>query len=101
MNMLTIVCNQRFDDEIQALFLMNNIKGYTVIAGVGGSGVTGDVSTGHGWTDKNTLYLITLNEDQMLPLINAVKEVHVRLVAERHGHEVPLKVFLQPCEVIV
>jgi hypothetical protein len=37
----------------------------------------------------------------MVPLVNAVREMHTRLIQAHYGHEVPLKVFVQPCELIV
>jgi hypothetical protein len=37
----------------------------------------------------------------MATLVTAVKELHVRLVAENGGLEVALKAFLQPCEEIL
>ena len=82
-------------------FFTLGIAGYTVISGAGGSGETGAVSGSHGWTDRNTMFLVALDDEHMTVLVNGVKELHARLVEEHHGHEVPLKVFLQPCEVIV
>ena len=41
-------------------------------------------------------------EDQEVPaLADAVKQLYVKLIDANHGEEVPLKVFLQPCEVIL
>jgi hypothetical protein len=37
----------------------------------------------------------------MAPLVNAVRELYARLIQAHYGHEVPLKVFVQPCELIV
>jgi hypothetical protein len=101
MKMLTIVCGERVDDEVRVLFNDLALKSYTVISHVGGSGQTGVVSGTGGWTDRNKLYLIALDEQHMTLLVNAVRELHVRLVQEHSGLEVPLKVFLQPCELIV
>ena len=44
MKMLHIVCGKRFEDEIVAMFKDLGLNGYTVISGVGGSGVTVAVS---------------------------------------------------------
>jgi hypothetical protein len=32
---------------------------------------------------------------------DAMKQLYVRLLEANHGEEVPLKVFLQPCEMIL
>ena len=101
MQMLTIVCREKFDDDVLVLFSELGIKGYTVMSGAGGSGETGAVPGKHGWTDRNMLFLVVLDDAQMAALVIAVKELHVRLVAEHTGLEVLLKAFLQPCEVIL
>jgi hypothetical protein len=101
MKMLTLVCGEKIEDRV--LLLLNKIKisGYTVISGVGGKGQTGTMS-GRGWIDPhNTVYLIVLDDTPMSSLVNAVKELHARLVEDHEGRAVPLKVFLQPCEQIV
>jgi hypothetical protein len=87
MKMLTLICREGLEDEIHVLLSDLNITGYTVISGVWGSGVTGTV-TGKAWTDRNTLYLIALDDAHMVPLVNGVQELHTRLVQEHEGHEV-------------
>ena len=101
MKMLTLVCRENLEDYIRLLFNDLEIKGYTVITGAGGSGETGAVSGRHEWTDRNTLYLVTLDDARMATLVNALKGLHARLIKEQQGLEVPLKAFLQPCEVIL
>jgi hypothetical protein len=101
MKMLTIVCREKFKEEMLVLFGTLGIKGYTVMSGAGGSGETGTVSGTHGWTDRNMLFLVALDKDPMARLVNAVKKLHADLVTEHSGHEVALKVFLQPCKVIL
>lgn len=103
MKMLNIVCREKLEEEIFALFKNLGIKGYTVIKGVGGSGQTGTVSGTGGSTDRNTLFMVALEDNHihMTHVVNAVKEIHARHVHGSHGLEIPLKVFLQPCEVIL
>lgn len=101
MKMLTLIFGEKIEDKV--LLLLNNleIKGYTAIYGVGGKGQTGTVHRWWSWTDRNTVYLIALDDTFMSSLVNSVRELHTRLLQEHVGHEVSLKVFLQPCEVIV
>jgi nitrogen regulatory protein PII len=101
MKMLTIVCRELFEDEVLAIFGALGITGYTVIHGVGGSGETGAVSVTHTSSDRNKLLLVALDDDRMTTLVQAVKQLHTRLVQEQLGHPVPFKAFLQPCEPIV
>ena len=101
MKMLTLVCREDLEDYIRLLFNDLEIKGYTVITGAGGSGETGVVSGRHEWTDRNTLFIVTLDDVRMAALANALKGLHARLIEEQPGLEVPLKAFLQPCEAIL
>jgi len=101
MKMLTIVCREEFEDFVLLVFIDLGVKGYTMISGASGSGETGAVSGRHGWTDRNTVFMLTLDEAQMATLVTAMKELRARLVEEQNGVEVPLKAFLQPCEVIL
>lgn len=103
MKMLNIVCRENLEEEIFVLFKNLGIKGYTMIKGVGGSGQTGTVSGTGGSIDRNTLFMVALEDDHihMTQVVNAVKEIHARLVHGYHGLDIPLKAFLQPCEVIL
>ena len=101
MKMLTIICREKFKEEVLDIFANQGIKGYTVIPGAGGGGVTGTVPAIHGWTEHNMLFLVALDNDQMATLVTAVKQLNARLVTDNSGREVALKMFLQPCEVIL
>ena len=101
MKMLTIVCREKFEDEVLVMFTSLKISGYTVVHGVGGSGETGAVSVTHASHDRNKLILVALDDDRMAALVIAVKKVQARLVQENSGHPVAFKAFLQPCEPIV
>jgi hypothetical protein len=105
MKMLQIVCGKRLEDEILAMFKTLGIKGYTVISGVGGSGVTGTVPvstsvTNHG---TNTLFMVALGyEAAFLPqIVAALKELRAKHIQGHDDREIPLKVFLLPCEIII
>lgn len=107
MKMLHIVCGKKLEDEIIALFQKLGIKGYTVISGVGGSGETGIVSgvdpkTGN-HANTNTLFMVALGyEATFLPrIIAALKELRANHIQGHDDRMIPLKVFLQPCEIII
>ncbi|WP_447600053.1 P-II family nitrogen regulator [Nitrospira sp. Nam80] len=99
MQMLTIVCGPRIEEQVRMLLNTLAVTGYTVISDVGGSGQTGMVFGKGLWADRSKLYLIALDDEHMASLVNAVKELHDRQVQEHR--EFVLKAFLQPCEVIV
>lgn len=105
MKMLHIVCGKRFEGEIVALFKELGIKGYTVISGVGGSGVTGTVPASNSLTNHgtNTLFMVALGyEAAFLPqIVAALKELRAKHIQGHDDREIPLKVFLQPCEIVI
>ena len=101
MKMLTIICREEFKDLVLAVFATQEIKGYTVICGVEGSGVTGIVPEPGFFADSNTLFLVALDNDRMATLVAAMKQLRAQLVTDHSGHEVALKLFLQSCEEVL
>ncbi len=105
MKMLHIVCGKKLEDEIVALFKKLGINGYTVISGVGGSGVTGTIAASNSLSshDTNTLFIVALGyEASFLPkIVAALKELRAKHIQGHDDREIPLKVFLQPCEIII
>ena len=45
--------------------------------------------------------MLAIEDQQLAALADALKQLYVKLIDANHGEEVPLKVFLQPCEVIL
>ena len=105
MKMLHIVCGKKLEDEIVALFKKLGINGYTVISGVGGSGVTGTIPASSSLSshDTNTLFIVALGyEASFLPkIVASLKELRAKHIQGHDDREIPLKVFLQPCEIII
>jgi len=100
MKMVTIICRERLQEAVIRILNDLKINGYTVSSGLGGRGETGFVSE-HNWTDRNVSFMVALEDDHVPSLTDAVKQLYVRLLEKQSGEEVPLKVFLQPCELIV
>jgi nitrogen regulatory protein PII len=101
MKMLTIVCREKYEDEVLVVFSNLKISGYTVVHGVGGSGETGAVSVTHPSRDGNKLILVALDDERMDLLVKEVKQLQARMVEEHLGHPVPFKAFLQTCDPVV
>jgi nitrogen regulatory protein PII len=101
MKMLTIVCREKFEDEVLVIFGSLKIMGYTVVHGVGGSGETGAVSVTHPSYDRNKLILVALDDERMDILLHAIRKLQARLIEEHSGHPVAFKAFLQPCEPVL
>ncbi|HEU4505767.1 MAG TPA: hypothetical protein VFR79_13095 [Nitrospira sp.] len=100
MKMLTIICRDTLEGEIRRVLNDLNVKGYTVASGLGGKGQSGSVSE-HSWTDRNVSFMVALEDQHVGALADAIKQLYLRVLEANHGQEVPLKVFLQPCEVIL
>lgn len=100
MKMVIIICRERLQEAVVRLLNELKINGYTITSGLGGRGQTGSVSE-HNWTERNVSFMIALEDHQVPSLTDAVKQLYVKLLDKQSGEEVPLKVFLQPCEVIL
>jgi nitrogen regulatory protein PII len=100
MKMLTIICRNTLEAEVRRLLSDLAVDGYTVTSGLGGKGQTGSVSE-HNWTERNVSFMTALDEERVAALADAMKQLYMRLLEANQGEEVPLKVFLQPCEVIL
>ena len=103
MKMLHIVCGEKLEQEVLALLRALGIKAYTVVGGVGGSGLTGTVSGTGSSIDRNTLFMVGIEDAHihMTEIVNGVREIHARHVHGYRGLEIPLKVFLLECEVLL
>jgi hypothetical protein len=103
MKMLHIVCGEKLEEEVLALFQALGIKAYTVICGVGGSGLTGTVSGTGSAIDRNTLFMVAIEDAHihMTQIVNGVRKIHTGHVHGYRGLEIPLKVFLLDCEVLL
>jgi predicted AAA+ superfamily ATPase len=100
MKLLTISCQKNLEDEVQGLLNNLEIKGYTLLAGVDGNGKWSTVSATRSWSNRNTLFLVTLEEEQIFMVVRALKDLRAALVRGTLGREAPFKIFLQPCEQI-
>lgn len=100
MKMLTIICRNTLETEVRRLLNDLAVDGYTVTSGLGGKGQSGSVSE-HNWTERNVSFMTALEDARVADLADAVKQLYVRLLDANQGEEVPLKVFVQPCEVIL
>lgn len=100
MKMITIICRETLEREVLQVLNRQGVSGYTVMSGLGGKGVTGVVSE-HGLIERNVGFLVVLDEAPATALTNAVKHLYVTLLERYGGEEVPLKVFMLPCDVII
>lgn len=100
MKMVTIICRETLQDLVVKLLMDVGVQGYTVMSGLGGRGKTGAVSQ-HNWTERNVSFVVAVEDIHVPSLTDAVKQLYGRLREKQSGEEVPIKVFLQPCEVVL
>ena len=100
MKMLTIICRNSLEAEVRRLLNDLHVDGYTVTSGLGGKGQTGSVSE-HNWMERNVSFMTALDDEEVTVVGDAVKQLYVKLLDANDGQEVPLKVFVQPCEVLL
>lgn len=100
MKMVTIICRERLQASVVKLLMDVGVQGYTVMSGLGGRGKTGAVSE-HNWTDRNVSFVVAVEDHNVLSLTEALKQLYSILRAKQSDEEVPIKVFVQPCEVVL
>lgn len=101
MKMLTIICRERLQDEVLMFLEGEGIRGYTIIRGAAGGGVTGKVSGLHGASDRNQVFLIVLDDSSADELLKAVKHFHATLVQHNQREKVAFRAFVQSCDTVV
>ena len=60
MQMITIMCGARIDEQVRLLLNKLAVKGYTVMSDVGGIGLTGMVYGKGVWTDRGKFQYFSL-----------------------------------------
>lgn len=100
MKMVTIICREKLEREVIQLLNGLGVKGYTVMSGLGGKGMTGAVSE-HGWIERNVGFFVVVDEEQATSLAHAVKQLYMTLLEQQSGQEVPIRVFQSSCDVIL
>ncbi len=104
MKMLMLVCSESLQrDLLESLKKSGVACGYSIISKVTGCGETGTVSestyfTGLGF---NTMIYLVIPESDFERVVDAIKAFHQRLVQAQRGARIPLKLFVQSCEMIL
>jgi len=98
--MIMIFCREKLERDVLQLLNSQGVRGYTVMSGLGGKGLTGVVSE-HGLIERNVGFLVVLDDTQATALAEAVKQLYKTLLERQGGEEVPIKAFVLPCDVIV
>lgn len=100
MKMLTLICREQLQDEVLMFLDSQGIFGYTMMRGAAGGGETGRVTGLHGALDRNHVFLIVLDDSSMQRLLEEIKHFHATLVEQNKRQKIPLKVFVQSCDVV-
>ena len=97
MKMLLIVFRDSLEDEIVVLLKEFNVKAFTELQKVGGTGETGDAFHSFASPGVNTMILTALAEDQADKVVKGLKAFRDQLAQQQKGVKIPLRVFVLPC----
>jgi|SRR5688500_10396901 hypothetical protein len=98
MKMLIVVFRQSLDDEIRELLEGLKVKGFTEAPKVLGTGEAGRVGGTHEYPGYNSMILSALEDEEAKTVIARLQALHDKLAHNQHGAQIPLRVFVLPCE---
>ena len=101
MKMLLIVFRDSLEDEIVVLLKEFNVKAFTELHKVGGTGETGDAFHSFASPGANSMILTALADDQAERVVEGLKSFRDQLAKQRKGMKIPLRVFVLPCLQVV
>jgi nitrogen regulatory protein PII len=101
MKMLMIVFRESIEEDIKALLRTHNVKGFTEMHDVTGTGEAGPAFHSLSWPAFNDMILAALPDAEADTVVNALKDFRDRQVEKQGGAKIPLRVFALPCEMVV
>lgn len=99
--MVAVVFRKSLESEIFAVFGACQVRAFTDIAEVLGTGETGMVLHTFTQPGVNSLILAALADADAERVVTALRQFHDGAIARQHGAGVPLHVFVLPCEQVV
>ena len=101
MKMLLIVFRDSLEDEILVLLNQLDVKAFTELQKVGGTGETGAAFHSFASPGVNTMIMTALAEDQADRVVAGLKAFRDQLAKQQQGAKIPLRVFVLPCLQVV
>ncbi|MBR6018114.1 MAG: hypothetical protein IK073_05790 [Paludibacteraceae bacterium] len=97
MKSVMIVFNQANTERVEYLLDMLNVRGFTFFEQVQGRGTNGgEPHRGtHAWPEMNSCVITIVEDEQVAPLLEAVKKLDMR------NEEVGVRAFVWPIEATV
>jgi hypothetical protein len=99
--MLLIVFRESLEEEIHGLLHAHHVKAFTELHKVGGTGETGAAFHSFAWPGVNGMILTALPDDHAERVAEGFKAFRDERRHEQHGANIPLRVFVLPCEQTV
>jgi nitrogen regulatory protein PII len=97
MKMIMIVFRNSLEDHVLVFLKEHEIKGYTLLSKVAGSGETGAVAGSFASPGFNSMVLVALPEGQANDLLEKLKAFRDDLAKDRGLGKIPVRVFAFPC----
>lgn len=101
MKMLLIIFRDSLEEEIHGLLKEHDVKAFTELHKVAGTGETGAAFHSFAWPGLNALVLTALPDDQAEQVAKGLKEFRDQRIQQQHGVKVPLHAFVLPCLQVV
>lgn len=101
MKMLLVIFRVSLDEDIRQLLQELNLKAFTEapkVLGIGEAGQAADTLEQPGF---NSLILSALEDDQAEQVIGRLRAYRDELSHHQHGANIPLRVFVLPCEQVL
>ena len=101
MKMLLIVFRENLEEEIHGLLQSHDVKAFSELHKVAGTGATGAAFHAFSWPGVNGMILTALPEDEADRVVEGFKAFRDQRVQQQHGAKLPLRVFVLPCLQVV
>lgn len=101
MKMLLIVFRESLEEEIHGLLHTHHVNAFTELHKVTGTGETGTAFHSFTWPGVNSMILTALPDDEADRVVEGFKVFRDERRHGQHGANIPLRVFVLPCALVV
>ncbi len=98
MKLVIMVFRESLTDEVHEILKTQDVKAFSEILSVQGTGAAGRVLGTLAWPGHNSMVLVALPDHQAKEIAAEFALVRNRLQEAQHGADIPMKLFLLPVE---
>jgi nitrogen regulatory protein PII len=97
MMILMVVFRNSMEDDVLSLLRSSGVDAFTDLPKVFGVGEAGSAFSSFEWPGSNAMILAALQDEEVEPVVDALRAFRDRLTRAQHGAKVPLRAFVVPC----